>query len=190
MIGFSRHDIGPSLGNIQAVGIWKHLGARGVIISDFFPLPLSKYYFPSQETFLHIGRAFQISRDGNAKMKREKWKQLNDKFFSQASCRFQSIDESGKTQTHHRRGFPFPLKSLGSHQNGKKMDRLLRPHLQEQIKPPLIAQILDPYEVTPDEYAQIKYVLFAHVNVALSLVDMSLKRDPVQLQFWVHYQIQ
>ena len=24
----------------------------------------------------------------------------------------------------------------------------------------------------------------------LSLVDMSLKRDPFQLQFWVHYQLQ
>ena len=35
-----------------------------------------------------------------------------------------------------------------------------------QIKPPLVAQILDPYEVTPDEFAQIKYVLFAHANKA------------------------
>ena len=42
----------------------------------------------------------------------------------------------------------------------------LRPRLHEQIKPPLIAQILDPYEVTPDEIAQIRYVLFAHVNAA------------------------
>ena len=42
-----------------------------------------------------------------------------------------------------------------------------RPRLHEQIKPPLIAQILGPYEVTPDEFAQIKVVLFAHVNAAL-----------------------
>ena len=42
----------------------------------------------------------------------------------------------------------------------------LRPRLHEQIKPPLIAQILDPYEVTPDEFAQIRHVLFAHVNAA------------------------
>ena len=42
----------------------------------------------------------------------------------------------------------------------------IRPRLHEQIKPPLIAQILDPYEVTPDEFAQIKYVLFAHVDAA------------------------
>ena len=45
---------------------------------------------------------------------------------------------------------------------------LFRPRLHDQIKPPLIAQILDPYEVTPDEFAQIKYVLFAPVNAALS----------------------
>ena len=30
----------------------------------------------------------------------------------------------------------------------------------------MIAQILDPYEVTPGEIAQIKVVLFAHVNAA------------------------
>ena len=42
----------------------------------------------------------------------------------------------------------------------------LRPRLHEQIKPPLIAQILDPYEVTPGEFGQIKVVLFAHVNAA------------------------
>ena len=30
------------------------------------------------------------------------------------------------------------------------------PRLHKQIKPPIIAQILDPYEVTPDEFAQIK----------------------------------
>ena len=41
---------------------------------------------------------------------------------------------------------------------------MLKPRLHEQIKPPL--KILDPYEVTPDEFAQIKYVSFAHVNVA------------------------
>ena len=29
-----------------------------------------------------------------------------------------------------------------------------RPRLHEQIKPPLIAQILDPYKVLPDEFAQ------------------------------------
>ena len=44
----------------------------------------------------------------------------------------------------------------------------IRPRLHEQIKPPLIAQILDPYIVTPDEFEQIKCVLFAHVNAALS----------------------
>ena len=38
--------------------------------------------------------------------------------------------------------------------------------LQEQIKPLFIAPILDPYEVTPDEFVQIEYVLFAHVNAA------------------------
>ena len=47
----------------------------------------------------------------------------------------------------------------------------VRPHLHEQIKPPLIAQILDPYEVTLDKFAQIKYVLFAHVYAAF-LVDI------------------
>ena len=42
-----------------------------------------------------------------------------------------------------------------------------RLRLHEQIKPRLIAQILDPYEVTPDKFAQIlKHVLFAHVNAA------------------------
>ena len=45
-------------------------------------------------------------------------------------------------------------------------DSFLRPRLHEQIKPPLIAQILDPYEVTLDEFAQINVVLFAHVNAA------------------------
>ena len=50
-----------------------------------------------------------------------------------------------------------------------------RPRLHEQIKPPLIALILDPYEVTLDEYAQIKLVLFAHVNAALGSVHMDEK---------------
>ena len=48
-----------------------------------------------------------------------------------------------------------------------------RPRLHEQIKPPLIAKILDPYEVTPDKFAQVTVVLFAHVNAALGLVHMS-----------------
>ena len=39
--------------------------------------------------------------------------------------------------------------------------------LHEQKKPSLIAQILDPYAVTPEEFAQINVVLFAHVNTAL-----------------------
>ena len=43
-----------------------------------------------------------------------------------------------------------------------------RPRLHEQIKPPLIAQIPDPSEVTPGGFAQIKDDLFAHVNVALT----------------------
>ena len=43
----------------------------------------------------------------------------------------------------------------------------LRPRLHEQIKLSLFAQILDPYEITPDEFAQIKLVLFALVNAAL-----------------------
>ena len=47
--------------------------------------------------------------------------------------------------------------------------RLVRLRLHEQIKPPLIAQILDPYEVTQDEFAQIKRVLFAHVNAPLTM---------------------
>ena len=44
----------------------------------------------------------------------------------------------------------------------------VRPRLHEQIQPSLVAQILDPYEVTPDKFEQIKYVLFAHVNKALA----------------------
>ena len=43
---------------------------------------------------------------------------------------------------------------------------LIRLRLHEQIKPPLIGQILDLYEVIPDKFAQIKHVLFAHVNAA------------------------
>ena len=45
-----------------------------------------------------------------------------------------------------------PQKLLG-------IDSSLRLRLHEQIKPPLIAQILDPYEVTAEEFEQIKYVL-------------------------------
>ena len=44
--------------------------------------------------------------------------------------------------------------------------RSLRSRLHEQIKPPLIL-VLDPYEVTPDKFAQIKHALFAQVNAAL-----------------------
>ena len=47
---------------------------------------------------------------------------------------------------------------------------LLKPRLHEQINPSLIAQILDPYEVTPGEFAQINVVLFAHVNAALGII--------------------
>ena len=42
----------------------------------------------------------------------------------------------------------------------------LRPRFHEQIKPSLIAQIIDPCEVTPDEFAQINVLLFAHVHAA------------------------
>ena len=42
----------------------------------------------------------------------------------------------------------------------------VRPRLHEQIKHSLIAQILDRYEVTPVELAQINVVLFAHANAA------------------------
>ena len=38
----------------------------------------------------------------------------------------------------------------------------------EQIKPPLIAKIIDPYEVTLGEFGQIKHALFTHVNAALT----------------------
>ena len=44
---------------------------------------------------------------------------------------------------------------------------MLRPRLHEQIKRSLFAQILDPYEVAPDKFAQINVVLFAHVNATL-----------------------
>ena len=37
----------------------------------------------------------------------------------------------------------------------------------------LFAQILDPYEVTLDEFAQIKDVLFAHVYKPKGRVNMS-----------------
>ena len=47
--------------------------------------------------------------------------------------------------------------------------RCFIPRLHAQIKPPLFAQILNPHEVTPDEFVQIIYVLFAHVNAALLL---------------------
>ena len=36
--------------------------------------------------------------------------------------------------------------------------------LREQIELPVLAQILDPYEVTLSEFLQIKRVSFAHVN--------------------------
>ena len=48
------------------------------------------------------------------------------------------------------------------------MNEWFRQRLHEQIKPPLIAQILDPYEVTPDKFAQINVTLFAHVDKALT----------------------
>ena len=54
------------------------------------------------------------------------------------------------------------IKSIHDTSQGLK----LRPSLHEQIKHPLFVQILDQYEVTPDEFAQIKHVLFAHVNAA------------------------
>ena len=43
----------------------------------------------------------------------------------------------------------------------------IKPRTHEAFKSMLFAQILDPYEATPDEFAQIKVVLFAHVNIAL-----------------------
>ena len=42
------------------------------------------------------------------------------------------------------------------------------PRTHEANKSILFAQIRDPYEVTPDEFAQIKDALFAHVYKALS----------------------
>ena len=41
--------------------------------------------------------------------------------------------------------------------------------IHEPKKPSLISQILDPYQVTPGEFAQINVALFAHVNAALML---------------------
>ena len=43
---------------------------------------------------------------------------------------------------------------------------IIKPGLHEQIKSPEFAQILYPYEVSLTEIAQIKRVLFAHVNAA------------------------
>ena len=43
----------------------------------------------------------------------------------------------------------------------------IKPGLHEQITKPIFAQFLDPYEVSLPECAQIKHVLFAHVNAAL-----------------------
>ena len=45
-----------------------------------------------------------------------------------------------------------------------------KPGLHEQIKEPEFAQILDSYEVTLTEIAQIKRVLFAHVNAAIRIM--------------------
>ena len=42
----------------------------------------------------------------------------------------------------------------------------LKPGLHEEIKHALFAQIFDPYEATLSECAQIRRVLFAHVNAA------------------------
>ena len=66
------------------------------------------------------------------------------------------------------------------------MVALLKPRLHEQIKPPLIAQILDPYEVTPYEFALIKYVLFAHVNAALgnAIISVSQNRKLIEGKFF------
>ena len=41
-----------------------------------------------------------------------------------------------------------------------------KPRTHEQIKPPLLAQILGPYEVTPEEFEQRNVTLFAHVDKA------------------------
>ena len=64
--------------------------------------------------------------------------------------------------------------------------KLFRPRLHKQIKPPLIAQILDPYEVTPDEFAQIKHVLFAHVNAALETSVYGFRCSEI-VKCWVGY---
>ena len=50
---------------------------------------------------------------------------------------------------------------------------VLMPRTHGANKPILFAQILDPYEVTPEEFAQIKDVLFAHVYKALGRVYIS-----------------
>ena len=47
---------------------------------------------------------------------------------------------------------------------------MLRPRLHGASIAPFIAQILDSYEVTQSKIAQIKVILFAHVNKALGLV--------------------
>ena len=61
---------------------------------------------------------------------------------------------------------PLPVRDLNRSRKAKRRGRDLRPRLHEQIKSPFIAQILDPYDVTPDEFEQIKYGLFANVNAA------------------------
>ena len=47
--------------------------------------------------------------------------------------------------------------------------------MSKYVQPPLIAQILDVYEVTPDKFAQIKVTLFAHVDKALGPVHTEKK---------------
>ena len=41
------------------------------------------------------------------------------------------------------------------HHDSRELVLLISPRLHEQIKPLLIAQILAPYEVTPEEFAQV-----------------------------------
>ena len=53
---------------------------------------------------------------------------------------------------------------------------LFRPPLYEQIKPLLTAQILDPYEVTPEEFAQIKVVLFEQIWTELLHTDWKFEQ--------------
>ena len=48
------------------------------------------------------------------------------------------------------------------------------PRTREENKSILLAQIWDPYEVTTDEFAQIKDVLFAHVYKALGNIFVTL----------------